>query len=249
MYLLTLGITWVILHLYIRFYVERPSYILEDIKPNITYKHYIFFTAFILLHIILVIMMIVTIYRQKFPREKSSILIYLSERITPVVNAIYWKPLDFLHDLIAPHIPMSGKFFVYVEKTWSNKKPWYFYALLILFEILPKCIIAFTFLIEVTILGQIRIFLYCISLILIVILWHIFLKLFANFGIRNMPVIKEYFLTIKGVGEPTLDEHGTIIGYNSYEFIVKPEYETVIDIEEEARLLLQLEAMPRFVRS
>lgn len=30
-------------------------------------------------------------------------------------------------------------------------------------------------------------------------------------------------------------------------FIIKPEYEDIIDVEEEARLLMQFEAMPRFV--
>jgi hypothetical protein len=206
--------------------MERPSYSLLGIKPFLTLKHYIFFTGFILLHIIIIVRILITIYWQMFPRAHASIFVYLSEKVTLVLNVIYWKPLEYIYDLIAPNIPVLGSFFLYLE-------------------ILPKSTIALVFLIEVIIFGNIKIFLYSISLILVTIIWHIFLKLFASFGKRNLAIIKEYFLTIKGVGSPTLDDHGVPVFYPGYEFIVKPEYEDVINTEEEARVLMQLESIQR----
>ncbi len=245
MYLLLFGLSWVFLHIYMRIFMERPSYNLLGIKPFLTLKHYTFFAGFILLHIIIIVLALIAIYRQMFPRAHASIFAHLAEKVTLVLNVIYWKPLEYIYDLIAPNIPVLGSFFLYLEKIWSLKDPIYFYVLIFLCEILPKATIALVFLIEVIFFGNIKVFLYSISLILITIMWHIFLKLFASFGKRNLAIIKEYFLTIKGVGSPTLDDHGVPVFYPSYEFIVKPEYEDVINTEEEARLLMQLESIQR----
>ena len=142
---------------------------------------------------------------------------------------------------------MSGRFFVYVEKVWAKKANVYFYVLIFLFEIIPKTLLAVVFLVEVIVFGQIKVFLHIISLILITIMWNIFLKAFAYCGTINLPIIKVYFSTIRGVGEATFDSDGNVSSYSSYEFIIKPEYDGVINVEEEAKLLMQFEAMPRFV--
>lgn len=247
MYLITLGLSWLFLQIYFRLFIERPSYNLIELKPFLTTKHYVFFVVFIIIHIIIVSLTCITIYRQIFPRKKPSIFVSMTVKITYVIDQIYWKPLEYIHDLIVPNIPMSGKLFLYIEKIWSSKDPIYFYVLIFLFEFLPRLLIAIIFSIEVIIFGQIKIFIYSVSLIFITIIWQIFLKMFASFGKRNKHVIEEYFYPIKGMGDPILDSHGNIISYNSLEFVVKPEYDGVINVEEEARLLLQLEAMPRFV--
>lgn len=247
-YLVTVGISWILLHIYLRFVTHKASYTLAELKPHLTEKHYFFFTVFIILHLFYCIITIRMLYKQKFPHSKSSkIFNSLSGKINFVIDVVYWKPLEYIHDLIAPHIPMSARFFIYVEEVWATKDKKYFYTLIILFEILPKLIIALTFFVEVIIYGRIKIFLYVIGLIFITVFWHIFLKLFASCGTRNAPLLKNYFLTINGVGDPIRDSDGIPIGYNSYEFVVKEEYEDVIDHKEEALLYMQLLAMPNFV--
>ena len=248
MYLVTVGISWILLHIYLRFVTYKSSYTLAELKPHLTEKHYFFFLAFIVIHMFYLITVCIILYRQKFPQDKPyKIFNKLTEKINAVLDFIYWKPLDYIHDLIAPHIPMSARFFIYVEKIWATKEEKYFYQLIILFEVLPKLLISITFLIEIILYGRIKVFLYIIGLIFITIFWHIFLKLFASCGTRNASLIKNYFLTIKGVGNPTIDSDGIPIAYTSYEFVVKEEYEDVIDPEEEALLFMQLMAMPRFV--
>lgn len=249
-YFLIFGISWIILHAYIRFflYKQKSSYTLEALKPFITEKHIIFFTMFIVVHVVISILNIIVVYKQMFPQKEYSFYTQISQKISYIVILISWKPLEYIHDLIIPHILMSGEFFVYIEKIWSKKDATYFYALIFLFEILPKTLVALVFLVEVVVFGQVKIFLHILSLILITVFWRIFLKAFSNCGTINLPIIKEYFLNITGIGKPTLDDNGVPSSYPSYEFVLKPEYEDVIiDIEEEALLLMQFEAMPRFV--
>lgn len=246
-YFLIVGISWIFFHAYLRFFIQRPSYILEDLKPFITKKLLIFFVIFIVWHFIVTTINVFIVYKQMFNYKENLFFSNIVQKFSSVVNLIYWKPLDYIHNLIIPHIPMSGRFFIYVEKVWSKKANVYFYVLIFLFEILPKILIALVFLIEVIVFGQIKLFLHIISLIFITIAWNVFLKAFAYCGTLNLPIIKIYFSTIRGVGNPTFDADGNISSYSAYEFIVKPEYEDVINVEEEAKLLMQFESMPSFV--
>lgn len=246
-YFLIVGISWIFFHAYLRFFIQRPSYMLEDLKPFITKKLLIFFVIFIVWHFIVVTINVFIVYKQIFNYKENLFFSNIVQKFSSVVNLIYWKPLDYIHNLIIPHIPMSGRFFIYVEKVWSKKANVYFYVLIFLFEILPKILIALVFLIEVIVFGQIKLFLHIISLIFITIAWNVFLKAFAYRGTLNLPIIKIYFSTIRGVGNPTFDADGNISSYSAYEFIVKPEYEDVINVEEEAKLLMQFESMPSFV--
>lgn len=246
-YFLIVGISWIFFHAYLRFFIQRPSYMLEDLKPFITKKLLIFFVIFIVWHFIVVTINVFIVYKQTFNYKENLFFSNIVQKFSSVVNLIYWKPLDYIHNLIIPHIPMSGRFFIYVEKVWSKKANVYFYVLIFLFEILPKILIALVFLIEVIVFGQIKLFLHIISLIFITIAWNVFLKAFAYCGTLNLPIIKIYFSTIRGVGNPTFDADGNISSYSAYEFIVKPEYEDVINVEEEAKLLMQFESMPSFV--
>ena len=246
-YFLIVGISWIFFHAYLRFFIQRPSYMLEDLKPFITKKLLIFFVIFIVWHFIVITINTFIGYKQIFNYKENLFFSNIVQKFSSVVNLIYWKPLDYIHNLIIPHIPMSGRFFIYVEKVWSKKVNVYFYVLIFLFEILPKILIALVFLIEVIVFGQIKLFLHIISLIFITIAWNVFLKAFAYCGTLNLPIIKIYFSTIRGVGNPTFDADGNISSYSAYEFIVKPEYEDVINVEEEAKLLMQFESMPRFV--
>lgn len=246
-YLVFFGVSWILLHFYIRFLLKRSSYTLEELKPYLTEQHYFFFIAFILFNLFYVGSSIIILYKKKYPTKKSSLYVRFLEKVSDVVNIVYWKPLDYIHDSIAPYIPLSGQLFIYIEKIWSRKESKYFYTLIIIFEILPKIIISIVFFVEIIFFGQLKVFLYAISIITITILWQIFLKLFSSFGSRNLPVIKEYFSEITGEGDPIFDDNGHITSYKSFRFVVKEEYEDVIDPKEEADLLLRLEGMPRFV--
>ena len=244
-YLMILGLSWIFLHIYMRFFIERPSYTLEEFKAYISTKHYIIFIGFIVFNLVLILYNLIVLRRQR--PQNNALVIVIIKKLVFLIEFIYWKPLDYIHDKVAPHIPMSGRFFLYVEKIWSKKDNVYFYIAIFLFEILPRLLISLVFLIDIVIFGQIKLFLHMVSLFFVTIIWHVFLKLYANFGKRNLPIIEEYFSVIRGIGDPILDADGNVSSYSAYEFFVKPEYEDVINVEEEAKLLLQLEAMPRFV--
>lgn len=242
-----LGFSWIAIHLYFRFYVKKSTYNLEDVKNFLTIKHYILFSGFIMLHLGILIVICLQIYRSHFKKQPSKYFMNISKYITWIFDMIYWKPLEYVHDIIAPHIPGSGRFFLYLEKTWTKKQYSYkyFYCLIFIFDILPKLILAVSFFIDIVIFCQLQYFLYCIPLILIPICFSIFLKLMLTFGVKNMPIIKEYFSEINGINPIIKD--GIITGYGTYEWIVKPEYETVIDDVEEMLLLLQLESIRIYI--
>ena len=60
-----------------------------------------------------------------------------------------------------------------------------------------------------------------------------------------MPILKNYFSEIKGV-DPRFNYEGEKVGYEKYSWIVKPEYDGVVDPEEEMRLILQLARIQRY---
>ena len=247
LYLILLGLGWVFIHIYFRAIVERKPYPLNDIKYNLSSKHVILFTLFIILHLVLICISLFTLYKQNREATKvrlPKVFILFLEKVNYCFDLLYWRPLEFLHDTIAPHLPFSGAFFIYLEEKWTKNQysdP-YFISMIFLFDAIPKIIVSISFFIDIVVFAQMKYFFYLIPLILIPIGFSIFLKLMESFGKRNMPIIQDYFSEIIG-HDPVFDKKGEIIAYRRYEYWVKPEYAPVIDPSEEMDLLLQLHSM------
>lgn len=245
-YLTILGVGWILLYVYLRLIKERYSYKIEDIRPFIAEEHYIIFIGFVVLHMIILITTIFLLYKRKYPLKTTGIFYQSSQRLSKITDTIFWKPLEYIHDIIAPHIPGSARFYIYLESIWTKKKygKGYFYTLILIFNILPKVLVACVFFIDLVFFLHIKYFIYSLSLLILPIIFNIFLKLLITFSDNNAPILKEYFSEIKYVGDIS-DNNMTSNPY-AYEFYVKPEYADVINPEEEIRLLFQLEALNRY---
>lgn len=245
LYLVIVGLCWVFFHIYIRFIVERSSYFIHDMKNNFTIYHLMVFCLFVIVHFGLIVLSILEI-RQRKKREKTlpQIIILLAKKMSILINYLYWKPLEYLHDLIAPNLPYSAAFFVYLVNRWKIKERdfLYFYTMILIFDTLPKVIIALSFFIDIIIYNQIKYVIYLCGLLIIPILFSIFVKLFISCAERNIPVIKDYFSEIHGKN-PKYNAKGEIIHYQEYHYTVKDEYLSVIDPKEEMESLIILKNM------
>lgn len=237
-YLPLLGLLWICFHIYIRFILERSSYTLNEFKEYVSLKQSFMFLVFVIVHIIIIIIALIIIIKRKTGYKQNTNFIKISILFSNILSQIYWKPLEYLHDKIAPYIPGSGRFFLYLETKWKTKR--FTYIVIGLFDVFPKIIVSLIFFVETIFFQRIHIFLYSLMLLIFPIFFSIFLKLFFSFTQRNVPLLKEYFESIKGISDPVYDNLGNIAYYDTYEVIVKPEYVAVINPQEEMELLLQL---------
>ena len=220
-YFTFLGIFWIIIFIYFRFFAPRTSYTLEELKSQLTIKHYISFSAFII------------------------------SKIQVFMDYVLWKPLDNIHELIAPNIPGSSLFFLKNQKIWlkgNNKSQYYFHYYIFIFNVFPKVLVSIIFFIDIVIFGHYKYFLFSLPLLLVPILFNIYLKTFESFATRNIPVLQVCFSEIKYVGD-TFDEQGNLISSDpaAYEFHVKPEYAESLDLSETIKVLYQLNTIVDFV--
>lgn len=237
-YLLTVGISWVFIIIYLRIILERSTYTYEDMKSYISLKHYVIFSFFIIIQIIICIVCIIILIKRKKDYRPATLFQTIANKLNNLLEKIYWKPLQYIHDKVAPHIPGSGRFFLYLETKWKSKN--FSYTLLMLFDSFPKVFMAIIFFVEAVFFQRIIIFIYCMPLLFVPICFSVFLKLFISFATRNIPVIREPFITIEGIGDPIKDINGQIVDYPNYKFILKKEYLDVIDPLENINALFQV---------
>lgn len=249
-YLTFMGFFWIIIFCYLRFITPRTSYTLEALKTQITLRYYITFSIFIIIHCTLIILILYNKYKKK--EENETIIKKIIEIFQSILNNVFWKPLEYIHNLIAPNLPLSARIFLYIESIWTKKNVdhTYFYSLITIFNILPKIITVIIFFIDIVILGSFKYFIYVLPVMLIPLFFNIFLKLFKSFAERNAPILKEYFSEIKYVGD-VFDEKGILISSDptAYEFHIKPEYNHADDIEESINLLFRLDFIVEYVNT
>ena len=246
-YFTFLGIFWILIFIYFRLFAPRTSYILEELKSQLTIKHYIGFSAFIIIHIVFLSLALFSFSNRK---EKAKRFAFIIPKIQVFMDYVLWKPLDNIHELIAPNIPGSGLYFISLEKKWTlnNINPSYFYKHIFIFNIFPKVLVSIVFFIDIVIFGHYKYFLFSLPLIIIPILFNIYLKTFESFATRNIPVLQVCFSEIKYVGD-IFDEQGNLISSDpaAYEFHVKPEYAESPDLSETIKVLYQLNTIVDFV--
>jgi hypothetical protein len=136
-----------------------------------------------------------------------------------IVDNLYWKPLEYIHDLIAPDLPYSGEFIIYITELLEKGNQVLRYKLYrhsyIIFDYLPQIVVSSIFFIDIVILNHVKYFLYSIAFLLIPMLYKIYIKLCSSLILRNEPDLCE-ILDIKPLGEP--DENGI---YLKFQFSLK----------------------------
>jgi hypothetical protein len=149
------------------------------------------------------------IYRQYYPIQKTSKIIHFFSKI---VDNLYWKPLEYIHDLIAPDLPYSGTCIAFIAEILEKGNQPLRYKLYrhsyLLFDYIPQLVVSFIFFIDIVILKQLYYFIYCMGFLLIPIIYKIYIKLCTSFVIRNEPDLLE-ILDIKPQSEP--DKNGIYV--------------------------------------
>jgi hypothetical protein len=167
-----------------------------------------------------------------------------------IVNNLYWKPLEYIHDLIAPELPYSGIIFVsiadFVDKGNRDLRYKLYQSSYLLFDYLPQIFVSSIFFIDIVIFNQLYYFLYAIILLIIPILYSIYLKLAESFFIRNAPQFYES-LNIKSLGDP--DEHGV---YLKWHYSLKSNYvydpDIFAEFVHEYTLLKRIDLHIKYIR-
>ena len=129
-YLTFMGFFWIIIFCYLRFITPSTSYTLEALKTQITLRYYITFSIFIIIHCTLIILILYNKYKKK--EENETIIKKIIEIFQIILNNVFWKPLEYIHNLIAPNLPLSARIFLYIESIWTKKNVdhTYFYSLI-----------------------------------------------------------------------------------------------------------------------
>jgi hypothetical protein len=209
LYLFIAGTFIICLYIYFRLFRSLDHYSLDTLRDHISPKILLLSISFILLHLLVIGSILYFLYKQYYNIQRTSWLIVYTSRI---VDYVYWKPLEYLHDIIAPDLPYSGILIAhiteYLEK--GNQKLRYkvYRHGYLLFDYLPRLLVSSIFFIDIVILNQIHYFLYCIWLLLIPIIYKIYLKLCTSFVVRNEPDLLE-ILDINTKTNP--DENGIYI--------------------------------------
>ena len=220
-----MGLCIIGVNLYIRLFNSKQEHSLIIFKDNLFFK--ISFMIFIIFHIITIILSIYSLYKRFYNKNNDNS--YVIKTIQKLINICYWKPLEYIHDLIAPNLPYSAQIILYITNKIENNKFFGFIAKFsyMIFGIFPRILVSFIFIYDIIILNKICYFPYAIILLLIPIIYKVYLKLTDSLIKRNWFKFAQ-FLDVTPVGEP--NSYGV---YLDYAFKLKEEYEDNYEILKE----------------
>lgn len=216
-YLLLLALTIIALNIFFRIFNSKESVSLHMIK-ELSIFHLTTICIFGLVHFFIIIIICYNIFlnSKKFKYESKVIII-----ANKMITKIYWEPLEFLHDIIAPHLPGSGKFLLFIaeilEKGNINLRYTFYHYSFLIFSYFPQLFASILFIFEILIYKKINLFFYVLPILLIPPLFQVYLKLCISFADRNLPKFHD-ILNIVGK-DP--DEFGN---YKTWSFSFKPKY-------------------------
>lgn len=184
-----LGFLWIILHFILRFIIERFPHKITPDTPKIS-----IFVAIILLFIHLIIIYLNLSIIIAFNRKEN----ILNSFIKNLVNLMYWKPLKEFHDKVIVNIPLSGYILDDLGNTYINMcktKPRIFLSIL-LFNFLPRLIVAFAFFIDVVIYQQFAYLYILLILIVFPLLFDSLIYILDNFALRATQEIEKKIIVL-----------------------------------------------------
>jgi hypothetical protein len=207
-YLFTVGLAIIIFYLYIRLFSKVYQYDLQQISEHVTILYICISVLFILFHIMLVILSCYALYKRYLNVYKEHNII---KYIQKVVSKLYWEPLEFIHDLIAPDLPYSGTLIIKYTESFQTMPLWLIKFIPCLFLFMPRVIVSIIFFIEIIFYNRIYYFVHILIILLLPPLYQIFQKLCSSFVTRNRPVLEEHLIIIPA-GEPNM--HGIHTAFN-----------------------------------
>src|SRR5580698_4289763 len=104
-YLFITGILIIVLYLYFRFLRTRTSYSLDDLRGNLSLLGLFLSISFIATHLVTLITLFYYFYKQYYKITRTSKLVQM---LSDVIDHIYWKPLEYIYDLIVVDPPYIG---------------------------------------------------------------------------------------------------------------------------------------------
>lgn len=234
-YLITRSFIIIISHIYLRLFLEKRQYTLEMLRAYATTTTYILFWIFITWHLVLLLISCHILYKKKYNIKTVS---KFMKKLKNILDIVYWNPLLYLHDQIAPSLPYSGylilKYITLISKyNLANK-------LTNIFDFTPKIITAYIFFCELIFLNRIYYFLYCIPFLLIPLVYQVFLKLCESFIQRNQPIVEKPII-ITPQGRP--NSYGV---YTEFRFDINPNYINV-DLQEHAEFWMSLLRLHNYI--
>jgi hypothetical protein len=188
MIITSIGITWISLHIIIRFFITRIPY---KLHTNISTIGILFAIYLLCIHTGILIATIYSFFQQK--ETKTKVILFIKE----LANTIYWKPLIAVHDNIIKNIPYSGYFWqdvftVFGQFCYTKKR---LYISVICLDFIPRIIVASGFFIDVVIYKQFAYLYILLVLIVIPLTYQTFIYIGYDFGLRNR-IIVEKSLTV-----------------------------------------------------
>lgn len=213
LYFISLGLFWISLAIYLRFFRYRPSYKLNDLQELVTIQYLLIHFSFIVFHAGLIFYTIYSLLNKNNNENKNFII----QKITLILEILLKKPLEYLKDLIAPHIPYSGVFFCKFGSYLAKRN----YALItktfvIIFAVVPRIIVALVFFVELIFFNHIYYFIPCLLLLIIPVIWNIFINLFITFAMRALKDIPT-FVEVIPEGAPLENGWHTTYSFKAFE--------------------------------
>ena len=204
-YLLLVSLLIVFFSIYLRLFLVRKQYTLTELKLNVGYLQISIYVLFILFHAAIILYAIYKIYLRYMPKVEnkmsSKIVIFFSK----IINNLYWKPLEYLHDLIAPDLPYSGylmlKYIDFFGQLGSFK---IIKIIAVIFVYIPRLVVVLLFTTELIFYNKIHYFLYCLPLLILPNIYHVFLKFCESLCERNLPIVEEDLVVVPK-GSPALN--------------------------------------------
>jgi hypothetical protein len=218
-YLAVVGSLIIILQLYFRLFKSKNSYSLDSLRDHISPLDLLLSLSFMFLQVVTILSIFYFFYKQIYNiHHTSKIVLYISQ----IVDHIYWKPLEYIHDQVAPDLPGSGRLIMGLAHFLStgNQPLRYkvYRSMYLLFDYLPQVLCSIIFFTEIVIWNQLYYFLYAMVLFLIPLMYRIYLKLCDSFVTRNEPgFLNRLHIVPKG----ERDIHGV---YLRWDFSLKAKY-------------------------
>jgi hypothetical protein len=245
-YLAVVGSLLIILQLYFRLFKSKSSYSLDSLRENLSPLGLFLSINFLLIHLVAIISIVYMLYKQYYSIQGiSKIMQYTSK----IVDILYWKPLEYIHDIIAPDLPYSGIFLLYVGKVIKRNKKRILILAVVLFDFLPKIMLTAIFSIELIFYERLYYFIHFISLILLPIIFSILIKLMESFALRNLPLMRKILVIESMPHKP-----GELFGYTfslqkNYSYLTKEQlnfyaqsWGQLVDLDNYAFQLKKLKA-------
>lgn len=187
---------------YFRFFVKRSEYSLELLKTVVGFKYFCLCFGMLSLHLVLLCYILYIIFNKK--NEGQNIFFKSLENL---YSFLIKKPLYFLLDKTALHIPYSGTLIIHYCYFFRKNdfRLFLMYLLNFIFYFAPKILMSTLFFIEIVFYHQLKIFIQLFWILLLPIIYIVFLNLSEKFYDNNINAV-ESEIYVKPTG--TKNKHG-----------------------------------------